>query len=272
MYLAHWALARPPFPADLDPLRFFLGPVQEEALARLQFLVEQRRPAAFVAAPGGCGKSLLCEVFAEKLRSQGRAVVRLAVQGLDARELWWNLAAELGLNPRRDEREPTLWRAVSDRLAQHRSLQRDLVLLLDDLDGAEPSCAAGVLRLLSLNRRPESRVIAAATGRPETLSRLDPRLLEQAELRIELENFSEADLAAFLAFCLAHAGRTDSPFTNAAVGRLHALTDGNPRRASHLAELALIAAAGQGMAMVDTEIVDGAYQELRSPEPIRRAG
>lgn len=272
MYLEHWSLRQPPFRSALDPRGFFQGPVQEEALARLTFLVDHRHPMAVVVGPGGVGKSLLLEVFALELKKKGRPVVRVAAQGIDARELWWSLAAELGLNPRPHERESHLWRMVSDRVAQHRSLSRDLVVLLDDLDLADESCAQGVLRLLSLNRRPESRLIVVASGRQETLGRLDARLLEQAELRVELEPFSEADLGSFLAYALKEAGRDDSPFSNAAASRLLELTGGVPRRVNHLAELSLIAAASQGRTHVDTEIVDGAYHEMGGLEIQRRAG
>jgi hypothetical protein len=44
--------------------------------------------------------------------------------------------------------------------------------------------------------------------------------------------------------------------------RIHELSDGIPRRVKQLAELALLAAAGQELRMIDAETVEGAYYEL----------
>lgn len=43
MYQAHWGLRESPFRGLLDPKFFYQSPTHEEALARLHFLVEQRR-------------------------------------------------------------------------------------------------------------------------------------------------------------------------------------------------------------------------------------
>jgi hypothetical protein len=43
---------------------------------------------------------------------------------------------------------------------------------------------------------------------------------------------------------------------------LHALAHGNPRRINQLANLALVAAAGQGQGLVEPATIDGVYHEL----------
>lgn len=272
MYLQHWHLHEAPFRHAVDARWFYQGPVQEEALARLQFLVEHRHPLGILIGPGGAGKSLVLEVFAGRLRQAGKHHVSIQSQGCDLVELYWKLAVGLGLNPGMHDTHAILWRKISDRFAQHRSLGRDLVLLIDDIDLADEACQSGVLRLLATNRTPEARLSIVLAGRTEGIIGLSPRLLEQTELRIEVEALSEADCGPYLAHCLAQAGRSETPFSNAAVHRIQELSGGNPRLVNHLAELALVAAASQDMAAVDTEVVDGAYHELGLVEYQRQAG
>ena len=64
MYQAHWGLQESPFRGLLDPKFFYQSPTHEEALARLQFLVDQQRRLGLLVGPPGSGKSLLLEVFA----------------------------------------------------------------------------------------------------------------------------------------------------------------------------------------------------------------
>jgi hypothetical protein len=79
MYQAYWGLASSPFRGHLDPRAFHQGPTQEEALARLHFLVDEQRTVGLLLGEAGSGKSLLLEVFAQQLGAarRERAVVSL---------------------------------------------------------------------------------------------------------------------------------------------------------------------------------------------------
>ena len=69
MYQAYWGLGQSPFRGNLDPRFFHQSPMQEEALARLQFLVEERRSVGLLLGESGSGKSL---VFANLRPGAGR--------------------------------------------------------------------------------------------------------------------------------------------------------------------------------------------------------
>ena len=51
-------------------------------------------------------------------------------------------------------------------------------------------------------------------------------------------------------------------FTPDALARLHELTDGVPRHINQVAELALLAAAGQGLELVDVHTIETVFDEL----------
>ncbi len=262
MYRTHWGLSETPFRGCLDPRFFYESPTHEEALARLHFLVEQQRHLGLLLGSRGSGKSLVLEVFALQSRQAGRAAVHLDLSSSEDVDVMWELLVRLGKNPPRRESTAVLWRRLVDCLAENRLQQLQTVLLLDDADRASPSVLRLVGRLLRQNPTAESRLTVLLAGEPERIGRLDPALLELADLRIDLEPWSQDDTLTFLEQSLARAGAQGSVFDPPAAEQIHRLAAGLPRRVSQLADLSLLAAAGQNRDRIDAQLVESAYREL----------
>ncbi len=261
-YRLHWGLRESPFRGGLDPRFFYESPTHEEALARAHFLVEQQQRMGLLIGDAGVGKSMLLEVFARNLRASGSQVVNLSMLGADLREFLWLAAADLGLNPDNRSDVFRLWRGVLDRLAENRYQQLDTAVLLDDVHEAPREVLEHVSRLAQAERSASSRltiVLAVSTGRTGVLPQ---RLLELAELRIDIEAWSQADTIGYLNWSLAQAGRKTPAFDDQAMMLLHQLSSGIPRRVNQLANLSLIAGAGRQLSLVDAETVESVHHEL----------
>ncbi len=261
-YRAHWGLRETPFRGGLDPRYFYQSPVHEEAVARLHFLVEERQRLGLVIGESGTGKSMLLEVLSRQLRRRGCQVANLSLVRLDLREFLWLTAAELGLNP--DARDDVfhLWRSVLDRLAENRYQQLETVILLDDVHEASREVLEHIARLAQAERGPNGLLTFVLAFAPGRTNILPPRLLELAELRIDVERWEEPDTIGYLNWALSQAGRQAPAFTEEAMIRLHALSDGNPRRVNQLAGLSLLAGAGQQARIVDADTVESVHHEL----------
>jgi general secretion pathway protein A len=262
MYSSHWGLKTPPFCRGLDSHYFYTSPTHEEALARLHFLVENRRRLGWLVGPAGCGKSLLLTVFAEQLQRRGAAVSQMNLLGRNPTEMLWQMAADLGANPPASVAPGVLWRMLEDRLLEHRWQQLDTVLLLDEADSASDQAAVALLRLLQFDESYESRLTMVLAGRHERLTPACKRLGELTELRIDLEPWEQPETEKFLQHSLRQAGRSQPIFSESAMERLQALTAGNPRRLSRLADLALVAGAGEELAEIDAEVVESVSREF----------
>jgi general secretion pathway protein A len=265
MYETHWGLRESPFLGCLAAEFFYQSPTHEEALARLHFLVDQRRRLGLLVGPSGSGKSLLLEVFAQQLRRSGQPVARLSLLGLQADEFLWQLATAWGLNAEPTASLGALWRLLADRLTEYRYQQAAVVALFDDADQADPHVLTHVNRLTRYDTSSELRLTVVLAGRPEGIKRLDAHLLDLVELRIDVEPWEQADTQQFLTASLAQAGRQSPLFAELAVAKLHELAHGIPRRVSQLADLALLAGAGQNLQQIDASVVESAYQELGAP-------
>jgi general secretion pathway protein A len=262
MYLAYWGLAKSPFKGNLDPRAFHQGPAQEEALARLHFLVDQERTLGLLLGAPGSGKSLLLEVFARELGVVNRQTALVSLVGTSRHELLGILAGKLGIENAASLRDFALCRAIEDHLLANRYQQISTILLLDDADEAGPDALDEIARLAQLNQATDARLTIVGAARPSDVHKLGPRILELSELRVDLEGFDADDTAAYLKKALAAAGRSTPIFTEAAVRRLHALTGGLPRRVKQLADLALLAGAGANLPHIEPELVDSVFHEL----------
>ena len=262
MYESHWGLNNSPFQATVDPDAFFPSPTHDEALARLNYLVENNRKLGILLGESGSGKTLLLRVFAAELKRQFCEVAYISLLGVDEHELLGILASELRIHvPDSDDRRQ-LWRKIQDKLAANRYQQTNTVVLLDDAGEASAEVLQQVVRLLQTEALPNSGFSVVLASTPKNVGRLGPRLLDLAQLRIEVESWDVDDIFEFLQTSIARAGGDKSLFDREATQRLHQLTHGIPRRVSQLAELALLAGAGQGMSSIDDQTVDEVYQEL----------
>ena len=262
MYQSYWGLGQAPFRGNLDPRFFHQGPTHEEALARLQFLVDEHRTLGLLLGEAGTGKSLILEIFARSLGRVGRQSAKLSLAGLDPHGFLWQLAGQLGVESASTVSTFALTRAVTDHIAANRYQQRATILLLDDVDTARPEVSDQIFWLAQLDTSRDARLTIVLAAQPERLYKLDTRLLELADLRVDLEGWDADDTAAFVKQALAKAGRTTPIFSEAALVRLHQLTGGVPRRIKQLADLALLAGAGGNLAQIEPSTIDSVYQEL----------
>ena len=210
-------------PKGFPSKTFVDGPPQQEALARMQFLVEQGSACGLLLGAGGSGKSLLLARFARQVSRQGAAVA-LVSGAHDRAAALFDVAAQWGTTP--DERDDlaVLWRLVSDRLIEHRYQELSSVLLVDDAHFAKADLVELVLQLVASAAASRSTLAVILASRPDNLATIEPRLLELVDLRIELEPWqTEATLQ--LDDLSAHPPLSELPALDpVAVQRLHELS------------------------------------------------
>jgi len=262
MYERHWGLYKSPFRTCLDPGLFYRSPTHEEAMARLHFLVEQRRRIGLLIGEAGSGKSLLLEVFADEMKLSGRSVAKISLVGLDDTDFLLQVSAEIGLSSSLNSSVASLWRQLTDTITANRYQEIDTVLIFDDAEHANADVATQLIRLSQYDMSPNSRFTMVFAGRKKMLECLGGSILELAELRIDVEALDQADTENYVKSMLGQAGRETTMFDERAITRLYELTHGVPRRISQLADLALLAGAGRNVELIDANLIESAHDEL----------
>ena len=142
----HWKFTAPPFDGSLEPGNFYCGTPQEEALARLEWLVEERQRFGLVVAAEGCGKSHLGAMAARRIGGLGAEVVMLSLRGLTAGDWIEMLLERLPLDALSRGEAVRPWQKLENRLRENTLMERTTALLFDDVDHAPTDALDGIMR------------------------------------------------------------------------------------------------------------------------------
>src|SRR5690349_5204035 len=98
--LEYWGLERWPFAGAVSARQFYPTVGHNEALARIEYLVQSRRRLGVLLGESGVGKSLVLRVAAQQLARKGTAAVVVDALGATTREILWQIACGLKTSPR----------------------------------------------------------------------------------------------------------------------------------------------------------------------------
>ncbi len=260
-----------PFAGRLEPAAFHPGPPQEEALARLEWLVAERQRCGIVTGDAGAGKSHLAVTAARRLGGLGCEVAVLSLGGLPE-GAWLDLLLErlpLDAATRAEPARP--WQKLEDRLRENALMERPTVIVCDDIDRGPADAADGLARIAAAAEPRFAWSLVVATATPAGIGRVPDALRQRAAVRIELTPWTDAETVGYLGWELARHGRRADCFTPAAADALARFAGGVPRDVCRLARLALVAAAGDGADQVDAATVERVWRELAPGDPSRPA-
>jgi general secretion pathway protein A len=264
MYNEYWGFKRSPFSGTTDPERFYEGPGQEEALARLMYVVDEARQGALVLGPAGIGKTLILEVFARRTRRPSREVVIARCPAMGGREMFFDLAQEFGLAPDGNATEADLWRRLRDHVAANRLQNCQTVIVVDQaqLLAETPGQLRALHMLYHLDSHPAARLTVIMAARPELMRNARPDVIEWVDLGVTLEPFTATQTAEYIRHLTNWGGRTDPIFTDDAINKIQELSGGIPRQINRVCDLGLLAGATEELTQITESLVESVYKEL----------
>ena len=258
-YSAYWGMPASPF---TEGALATTSPLLDEAMARLSFLVDERRPLGILVGESGTGKTTLLKLFASRLARRGVLVCRDSVMGRQSYEMLWELGNRLGARPSSGEPLMSIWNALESRLTELALDRVRVALLLDDVDGALGDAVTQINRLLTLSDRFPKLLTLILVSSPCSLQRLGTRVLEQAHLRIDLGAWSLEETVEFMKRAFDASGCRSTPFEPAAIDRLHFLAQGMPGQIRRIADLALMVAATEKRESINETLVEVLFSEF----------
>ncbi|GEM_PF-1645247 len=267
MYWKQLGFQRAPFSGSSDPARFFESTSQQEGLARLEFLVQEHRRGAIVTGVPGAGKTALVGEFTRRIGHGDREIVVVDCPAFGARELFFDMAQEMGLNPPRESSEADLWRMLRQAIRAHRAHGGQTIFIIDQaellLGGAEGVHALNAL--FHLDTDPAANHAIIVVSRPEAVAKCRRELVECMDLSVIVEPFTEGETKRYVDHVASWAGATGCVFDEEALEAIHELSGGVPRWIDRACDLALVAAAAAQKDHVDERAVRSIADELRSP-------
>lgn len=236
----------------------------EEALARMAYLIERRRPLGYLAGTSGVGKSTALSSLAEEMRAPSRRIITLSAAGMHEQTLLLACIAELGLG-RSHRHAPDRQSLLIDYLIGLSANRESVAILVDDFDLADESCMTFFSSLFRRLARvePTLSVIAAVgdsvNGAIQELGR------SQAEFIVRLASWTVRESAKYTLDVMArHNRRTLGAYSidDSGLRAIHDCSEGLPGRLVRILELSLLAGEALDETRLNAEIIRSAALEL----------
>lgn len=264
MYEAYFGLRERPFSKTPDPRFLFLSRGHREALARMQYAVEER-DLVLLTGEIGCGKTTLSRALMDALDDSFKVVCMINPR-LTPLEFLNSLARHLGVaEPARFKVD--LLEQIGKVLYEYYENGKTPVVVIDEAQLVPHKETFDEIRLLTNFQLDDRNLISIVLmGQPELKKRLQHRAYEPLRQRIgmqyDLKPLDLAETAEYLDFRIIRAGGRSGLFSAAAIESIYAYAQGTPRMINHAASLALLECFGRGEDRVGDSVITAVMFEL----------
>jgi type II secretory pathway predicted ATPase ExeA len=267
MFEEFFGLTTKPFGKTPDPGFLYESPQHSEALARLEYAVEEKELSLLVGEIGS-GKTTLSRALIDRI-GDSRPVILLINPRLTPSQLLRSIASGLGLPPSRFRNE--LLDQIHTKLYELYEGGREPVLIIDEAQLIPTKSTFDEIRLLTNFQLDDQNLLSVLLiGQPELETRLErppyAPLRQRIGMRYRLGPLTLDDTARYIDHRIRVAGGARNPFTDDAVRAMFAVSGGIPRLLNTLATTALLDAYGDDAATIDAPRIAAAAREHRLRE------
>jgi len=264
MYKAFYGLVEKPFSKTPDPRFLFMSSGHQEALARLEYAIEESE-IALLTGEIGCGKTTLSRALMDRAGSNYHFLFVFNPR-LTADELLRVIASGLEVATP-SLRKDALLSEITGALYRMHQEGRMPVLVIDEAQMIPDRELFDELRLLTNFQLDDKNLLSVIImGQPELRSMLASPVYEPFRQRISLSfhlsPLSLEETLEYLDFRVVAAGGEPGLFSPDAVQRIFELSGGVPRRINAVATNALLIGYGRDSSWIDAEIVSECAAEL----------
>ncbi len=264
MYKEFYGLKEKPFSKTPDPRFLYLSAGHREALARLQYVVEERE-LALLSGDIGCGKTTISRALMDSV-GDAYHFSFIFNPRLSAIELLRVIARELTAAPPPAGKDELL-RQITESLYHLHKEKRCPVIVIDEAQMIAGREIFDEIRLLTNFQLDDQNLLSVIVmGQPELRRMLSEPIFEPFRQRIainyHLSPLTLEETLEYLDFRMEVAGGSAGLFTPDAVQRIYEFSGGVPRKINVIATNALLEGFGRDEALIDAAIIEGMADEL----------
>lgn len=264
MFREFFGFRERPFGKTPNPEYLYESPQHREALARLEFAVEEK-DFALLAGDIGSGKTTLSRALIDRI-GDSRPVILLINPRLSPSQLLRSVATGLGVVPKYFRND--LLDQIHGRLFELYEERREPLLIIDEAQLIPGKPTFDEIRLLTNFQLDDQNLLSVILiGQPELEQRLMHRSYTALNQRIGLRYFigplSESETARYIQHRITVAGGEANPFTTEAMAELHRVSRGLPRLINTVATTALLDAFGDDDRIIEADRIISAAREHR---------
>jgi len=261
---AHYGFSRMPFGKDLAPGMLHAHGAHAEAVARIQWCICEQA-IGVISGECGAGKTVAARAAISSLDASRHTVLYLGTPGVGLRGIYGLIVTGLGATPR-FHHAALIPQAQELLAAESAERGKQVVLIIDEAHLLDAESLEGVRCLSNLGMDQTAPFCLLLLGQPTLRRRLRQgtfaALDQRIGLRYAIAGLDATETASYVGHHLALAGRSDTLFSDDAIGLLHEVSRGLPRQVNNLAVGSLIAAFAAGKAIVDESAARVAVAEI----------
>lgn len=265
MYEQFYGLTARPFTKTPDPKYLFLSRNHEEALARLQFAVEEKE-LILLTGDVGCGKTTLTRALMDLLDERRYRVVTIINPVLTPVQFLRAIAKRLEINIPSIHKADLL-DAIYEKVFHDYEAGVSVVIIIDEAQLIPSKDTFEEIRLLTNFQLDDTNLLSLIlVGQTDLRKRLKHRaylpLRQRIGLFYHLGPIAEDEVRDYIQHRLRTSGREEMLFTEEALRLLHRYSEGVPRLINSIATSALLDGFSQEADIIDAPLIDAAAREL----------
>lgn len=268
MYEEFYGLKEKPFSKTPDPRFLFLSKSHEEALARLQYAVEEKE-LILLTGEIGCGKTTLTRALMDMLGT-GHRVMNIINPRLSPLQFLRTIAMGMDIDirsGRKANHKADLLDAIYKKVYQDYESGISPVIIIDEAQLIPSKDTFEEIRLLTNFQLDHTNLLCLVlVGQPDLRRRLNHKtympLRQRIGLFFHLGPIGEDEIKDYVAFRLRMSGREDVFFSDDALKDLHRYSGGIPRLINSIATSALLDGFAKEMGIIEVPLIKDAAEEL----------
>ncbi len=267
IYEEFYGLKRRPFTKTPDPKFLFMSRAHEEALARLQYAVEEKE-LIVLTGDVGCGKTTLIRALIDSLGEKYRIILIINPRLTPAQFLRtvakrFDITASGGFSSFKDG----LLDAIYSKVYEDYQAGITPVIIIDEAQLIPNKDTFEEIRLLTNFQLDDANLLSLIlVGQPDLRRRLNHKaylpLKQRIGLFYHLGPISKDEIIGYVEHRLRVGGCEEQLFTGEALKALHAYSGGVPRLINSLATAALLSGLGHEYRVIERQLINEAAQEF----------
>jgi len=265
MYEEFYGLSKKPFSKTPDPEFLYLSRTHEEALARLQYAVEEKE-IVLLTGEVGSGKTTITRALMDSLDNSLYYFILILNPRLTPVQFLKLILKRLDIEEIPSNRHD-LTELLYEKLYSLYTSGKTPVLIIDEAQLITDRRVFEELRLISNFQLDKENLLSIIlVAQPDIRKKIRNKvylpLRQRIGLYYHLGPLTEEEVREYIEFRLRKAGRVEPLFTDGAIKRIYLYSEGIPRVINNIANASLLEGMGREAYIIDEEIIDAAAREL----------
>lgn len=271
MYKEFYGLSFNPFGKEIPAEKLFLSKDLKQFESRMNYFTKVK---GFSVTFGrtGMGKTSCIRHYTSQLNPQLFKVVYIPLSSVTVSEFYRNLCVGLSLIPKR--RKADMFHQIQDHIINlsHTKKQTPF-FILDECQFISSSILHELRMLFNFRMDSKNYAMVLLSGQSSFINQLNLHVHEPLRQRTivhhECIGLKDDEVADYVTTLLEYASLKNPLFSEDAFEAIASAASGSPRMVSHLAEKSMMIGAQKNLSMLDSTVVQDAFESIKIYEEVR---